>query len=195
MNFEEWRHNTRAWLFHFIGNETRAYEEYVIAFRHNPTAEAARSLGAIQAKQDHFPEAAHWFGEAVRLDPESAETWFNLGFVRERSGKLHEAIEAFRESVRLKPIIDRAWFGMGMAYAQLGDHAEAVKALEESCKLQPLNAEGRYQLGMACFHSGDMKRTRAAIIELKNMDSKRANKLIKDTGTHEFDDLITELPF
>ena len=27
------------------------------------------------------------------------------------------------------------------------------------------------------------------------MDSKRANKLIKDTGTHEFDDLITELPF
>ena len=60
---------------------------------------------------------------------------------------------------------------MGMAYAQLGDHQEAVKALEESCKLQPLNAEGRYQLGMACFHSGDMKRTRAAIVELKNMDS------------------------
>jgi len=46
MNFEEWRHNTRAWLFHFIGNETRAYDEYVIAYRHNPTAEAARSLGA-----------------------------------------------------------------------------------------------------------------------------------------------------
>ena len=84
---------------------------------------------------------------------------------------------------------------MGMAYAQLGDHAEAVKALEESCKLQPHNAEGRYQLGMACFHSGDMKRTRAAIIELKNMDSKRANKLITDTGVHDFDDLITELPF
>ena len=69
MNFEEWRHNTRAWLFHFIGNETRAYDEYVIAYRHNPTAEAARSLGAIQAKQDHYPEAAHWFEEAVRPRP------------------------------------------------------------------------------------------------------------------------------
>jgi len=195
MNFEEWRHNTRAWLFHFIGNETRAYEEYVIAFRHNPTAEAARSLGAIQAKQDRFKEAAHWFAEAVRLDPDNAETWFNLGFVHERAGQLDEAIAAFRKSVELKPIIDRAWYGMGMAFAQQGNHPEATKALEEACKLQPLNAEGRYQLGMACFHSGDMKRTRATIIELKNMDSKRANKLIKDTGVHDFDDLITELPF
>lgn len=195
MNFEEWRHNTRAWLFHFIGNEARAYEEYVIAFRHNPTAEAARSLGAIQAKQESFKEAAHWFEEATRLDPESAETWFNLGFVRERGGHFHEAIAAFREALRLNPLIDRAWHGMGMAYAQLGEHGEAVKALEEACRLQPHYAEGRYHLGMACFHSGDMKRTRAAIVELKNMDSKRANKLIKDTGVHDFDDLITELPF
>ena len=195
MNFEEWRHNTRAWLFHFIGNETRAYEEYVVAFRHNPTAEAARSLGAIQAKRDRFAEAAKWFEEATRLDPQSAETWFNLGFVRERGGQFQAAVAAFREAVRLNPNVDRAWHGMGMAYAQLGEHGEAVKALEEACRLQPLNAEGRYHLGMACFHSGDMKRTRAAIIELKNMDSKRANKLIKDTGVHDFDDLITELPF
>lgn len=195
MNFEEWRHNTRAWLFHFIGNETRACEEYVDAFRHNPTAEAARSLGAIQAKHDRFPEATKWFEEAVRLDPASAETWFNLGFVRERGGLRQEALAAFREAVRLQPTIDRAWYGMGMAYAALGEHGEATKALEEACRLQPLNAEGRYQLGMACFHSGDMKRTRAAIIELKNMDSKRANKLITDTGVHDFDDLITDLPF
>lgn len=195
MNFEEWRHNTRAWLFHFIGNETRAYEEYVVAFRHNPTAEAARCLGGIQAGQEHFREAAHWFEEAVRLEPEHAETWFNLGFVRERDGLRREAIEAFRESVRLKPIIDRAWYGMGMAHAALGEHTEAMKALEEAARLQPHNAEARYQLGMACFHCGDLRRTRAAILELKNMDSKRANKLIKDTGSHDFDDLITELPF
>ena len=56
MNFEEWRHNTRAWLFHFIGNETRAYDEYVIAYRHNPTAEAARSLGTFMIL-DHMERA------------------------------------------------------------------------------------------------------------------------------------------
>lgn len=195
MNFEQWRHNMRAWLFHFIGNETRAYDEYVIAYRHNPTAEAARSLGGIKAKRGMSADAAYWLEEALRLEPEHAETWFNLGFVRERSGQLSESIEAFRESVRLKPMIDRAWYGMGMAYAALGNHVEAMKALEEAARLQPLNAEARYQLGMACFHCGDLKRTRAAIMELKNMDSKRANKLIKDTGSNKFDDLITQLPF
>lgn len=195
MNFEQWRHNKRAWLFHFIGNETRAYDEYVIAYRHNPTAEAARSLGSITAKREKLADAIRWFEEAVRLEPEDAETWFNLGFVRERGGLLREAIEAFREAVRLKPSVDRAWYGMGMTHAALGEHPEALQALEEAARLQPLNAEARYQLGMACFHCGDLKRTRAAIIELKNMDSKRANKLIKDTGSQEFDDLITQLPF
>lgn len=195
MNFEQWRHSTRAWLFHFIGKEELAYEEYVIAYRHNPSAGAARSLGCIKAGKEATADAIYWFEEAVRLEPEHAETWFNLGFVRERDGRRQEAIDAFRETVRLKPTIDRAWYGMGMAYAALGEHQQAVTAFEEAARLQPMNSEARYQLGMACYHAGDPKRTRAAIKELKGFDPKRANALIRDTGSHEFDDLVTTLPF
>jgi len=195
MNFEQWRHSARAWLFHFVGREELAYAEYVIAYRHNPAAEAARSLGAISAKRQRLSDAAHWLEEATRIEPGHAETWFNLGFVREQAGLHRDAIAAFREATRLKATIDRAWYGMGMAYAALGEHAEAVKVFEEAARLQPHNAEARYQLGMACFCSGDMKRARAAIVELKNMDAKRANKLIADTGVHDFDDLVTDLPF
>ena len=113
----------------FFGKETLAFDEYVIAFQHMPSAKVARNLGFIATRQNRFSEGTRWFGEATRLAPENAETWFNLGFANERSGQQEDAVKAFREAVRLNPSLDRAWYGLGLAQSELKSDAEAAASL------------------------------------------------------------------
>lgn len=195
MDYEQWRHSARAWLFHFIGKTDLAYEEYVTAYRHAPSAAAARNLGFIAATKERLDDAIRWFGEAVRLEPEDADTWFNLGFARERNGLHLEAIAAFREATRLKPELDRAWYGLGLACAKLGQHPEAAAAFEEVARLQPMHGEAWYQLGMAQHHARNPDRVKQVIEKLRTFDPKRSNQLIHDAERSDLTHLIQELPY
>jgi Flp pilus assembly protein TadD len=196
MNFEQWRHSARAWLFHFFGKEDLAYDEYVVAFRHAPSAPAARSLGFIAATRERFPEAISWFEKAVALEPEDNDTWFNLGFVRDRAGQRQEAMTAFDEAIRLNPGHDRAWYGLGLARAHLGQHAEAAVAFEQAAKLQPMNGEAWYHLGMAQHLANNPDRVRKVIEHLRSFDPKRSNRLIRETERGDLAHLLQEeLPF
>lgn len=195
MNFDQWRHSVRAWLFHFFGKNDLAFDEYVVAFRQMPSAAVARNLGFIATQQNRLSEGTHWFGEATKLDPASAETWFNLGFTRERNGQRHEAINAFSEAVRLNPNLDRAWHGMGLAHAALGNHQEAANAFEETVKLQPMHGEAWQHLGMAHHHANNLDRAAQVIAKLKTFEPKRANQLLRDTGRTDLAHLHTEMPF
>jgi tetratricopeptide (TPR) repeat protein len=196
MNYEQWRHSARAWLLHFFGREDLAYDEYVAAFRHAPSAPAARSLGFIAATRERFPEAISWFEKAITIEPEDNDTWFNLGFVRDRAGLRDEAIAAFAEAVRLKPAHDRAWYGLGLARAHLGQHAEAAAAFEKAAELQPMNGEAWYHLGMAQHLAHNPDRVRKVIEHLRSFDPKRSNRLIRDAERSDLTHLLQEeLPY
>jgi tetratricopeptide (TPR) repeat protein len=196
MNFEQWRHSARAWLFHFFGKDDLAYDEYLIAFRHAPSATKARSLGFIAANRQHFPEAISWFEEAIALEPLDNDTWFNLGYVRDSAGRRPAAIAAFNEAVRLNPAHDRAWYGLGLAHAHLGQHAEAAASFEKAAKLQPMNGDAWYHLGMAQHLAANPDRVVKVIEHLRSFDPKRSNRLIRDTQRNDLAHLIQdELPF
>jgi tetratricopeptide (TPR) repeat protein len=196
MNFDQWRHSARAWLLHFFGKEDLAYDEYVAAFRHAPSAPAARSLAFIAATRDRFPEAVSWFEKALAIEPEDSDTWFNLGFVRDRAGCHPEAIAAFDEAVRFNPAHDRAWYGLGLARAHLGQHAEAAAAFEKASELQPMNGESWYHLGMAQHLAHNPERVRKVIEHLRSFDPKRSNRLIRDTERSDLMHLLQEeLPY
>lgn len=195
MNYDNWRHAARGWLFHFIGKKDLAYGEYATAYRHRPSPSAARNLGVLAAGRDEFAESARWFEAALRLQPDDPDTLFNLGYVQERHGDRRQAIEAFRRAVALKPVLDRAWYGMGLAHAALGEHGDAATALEEAARLQPMNGEAWYHLGMAQHHAGNRERVREVAEHLKGFDPRRSNQLIRDAGRDDLADLVQELPF
>lgn len=196
MNYEQWRHSARAWLFHFFGKEDLAYEEYVTAFHHAPGAPAARSIAFIAATRENFAEAVAWFEKAVALEPQDNDTWFNLGFVRDRAGQREAAIAAFDEAVRLNPAHDRAWYGLGLARAHLGQHAEAAAAFEKAAKLQPMNGDAWYHLGMAHHLASNPDRVTRVIEHLRSFDPKRSNRLIRETERSDLAHLVREeLPY
>lgn len=195
MNLNLWRHQARAWLFHFIGRDAQAYDEYVTAFELAPSARAASHLGFIACTHHRFAEGARWFETALRLNPGHADTLFNLGYALEQGSRPAEACIAFAQAVQAKPALDRAWYGLAMAQARLGRHAEATQALEETVRLQPMHGEAWYHLGMACHLSDKSERLQEVIVSLKRFDPKRANQLILDCGRAEVAHLRSELPF
>jgi len=196
MNFERWRHYARGWVFHFFGRDDAAFAEYTLAFRADPGyLQAARNLAFIAARKKHYAVAEHWFGEALKLAPEDAETHFNLGYVREQAGKTRDAIVSFAEATQLRPDLDRAWYGLGVAHAFLGEYGRAIPALDEAARLQPMNAVAWHQLGLACHRAGLADRTRAVVENLLDFDPMAARQLVQETGRHDLAALIPELPF
>jgi tetratricopeptide (TPR) repeat protein len=192
MDFEHWRHYARGWLWHFIGREEKAFDEYAAAYRVKPDdAQAARHLAHIAARRKQYDVADKWFAEALRLAPDHADSHFNRGYVLEQAGRSREAIAAFAEAARLKPSLDRAWYGMGLARARLGEHAEAAAAFSKAAELQPMSGEVYYQWGMACHHAHQPEEVTKVVKHLIDFDPKRALKLIKDA---ERPDLTHRVP-
>ena len=64
-------------------------------------------------------------GEAARLDPEVAGTYYNRGLAHGRLGQYQEAANDFSEAIRLDPQYAEAFFNRSMSYARLGREEEA----------------------------------------------------------------------
>jgi len=61
------------------------------------------SLGIKLAQQRQLPEAVDQYQQALRLDPNSAETHNNLGLVLFALGRKVEGVREFSIAIRLKP--------------------------------------------------------------------------------------------
>jgi tetratricopeptide (TPR) repeat protein len=195
MNFDHFRFTVRAVLFEWIRQPDKALEAYVDCLRADPTdVKAARSVAWIHAQKLRWTAAAEWFGKALELAPEHADTWFNLGYAREHAGNRQAALEAFGRAAELNPKHDRAWYGMGMIHAHLGDHAAAAEALEHAAELQPMNGAAWYALGMARLHNNEPDKVEVAIRHLADHEPQTAKRLIRDTERADLVHLVAHLP-
>ena len=194
MNFDKWKHYLRARLFHMMNQDNAALQEYQLSLQAAPGFSRAAACSAfIYARQGNFPAAATHFREALRIDPNDAEMYFNLGYSCDKNGARAEALEAFKTAVQLNPKQDRAWYGMGMCHAALGDHSAAAAALHEAASLQPMNPHAWYALGMAHHHLHDPERVKEITLLLHRFDPKMTRQLIHDAERNDLDYLVADL--
>lgn len=174
-------------LFNLIGQRRLALDAYRDSYRADPThAATLRTLGWLEAQQEHWPEAEAWFARAVEIEPADAHGWFNLGFVRDKAGKDDAAVGALQRATELDPNNDRAWYGLGMLHARHGRHRDAAAALTEAGKLQPMNGLAWYALGMAWQHCNEPDKVTAVIEHALTHDPQTAQRLIRDTGRSDY---------
>jgi tetratricopeptide (TPR) repeat protein len=194
MNFDQFRFTLRAVVFDWLRQPERALEAYTESFRGNPRdVRAARSIAWIHAQKGRWAAAAEWFDQALALQPDHADTWFNLAYVREQSGSLVAAQDAFRRASELNPKHDRAWYGLGMAYAHRGEHAAAAAALQHAAELQPMNGAAWYALGMARYHNHQPEEVERVIRHLALNEPQTARRLIQDAERADLAHLV-EMP-
>jgi Tfp pilus assembly protein PilF len=87
-------------------------------------------------------------GEAVRLDPSSADAHFNLANLLASAGRRDEAIARYFEAVKLRPSDAAARSNLGALLALQGRYDEAIAQLEEAVRIDP-RAETRANLERA----------------------------------------------
>ncbi len=115
------------------------------------------SKGNAFRKQGKHDEAIKAYDEAIRLDPNDADAWYNKGEALNYMGesKYDEAIKAYDEAIRLDPQLAEAWFWKGNLLNAQGKHDEALEAYDEAIRLDPNDADAWVGKGVALNAVGD----------------------------------------
>jgi Tfp pilus assembly protein PilF len=64
-------------------------------------------------------EAIKAFKESIKLNPNTAETYYGLGFSSFRLGRFREAGDAFKKATTLDPQMAKAHYGLSLVYQEL----------------------------------------------------------------------------
>ena len=73
----------------------------------------------LKAQKDR--EAIKAFKESIKLNPNTAETYYGLGFSSFRLGKFRDAADAFKKATTLNPEMAKAHYGLSLAYQEIGN--------------------------------------------------------------------------
>ena len=92
--------------------------------------------------------------QAIKIDPDYAETHFNLGVAYGESGKYQKAIKALKQAIRINPDDAEVHYCLGVAYYESGKHEEAIKSYKQAIRIDPDYARAHNNLGNAYFESG-----------------------------------------
>jgi len=81
--------------------------------------------------------AIRYLDEAIKLEPDSANTFNNRGVAYADLGQYARAIEDYSQAIRLKPDDAKAYNNRGIAYYNLGHHARAIEDYNQAIRLKP----------------------------------------------------------
>jgi tetratricopeptide (TPR) repeat protein len=107
---------------------------------------AHNNLGGALHQSGRLDEASREFQEAVRLNPDYAESRHNLGTVLYQLNRLPEAVSQLQEAIRLQPDHARAHNNLGLAFYRQGNTAEATAQFLEALRIDPGYADPRKNL-------------------------------------------------
>jgi len=129
-----------------------AYRGAAKAEPKNPHAHVC--LGALALKRGDPPTTAEGaakaeFARAVKLDPESADTYRNIGRAWLDDERYREAVAALERSLELKPGDAHASADLAGCYYQLGKFVPAIEAGRQAVVADEKLFEARHNLGLA----------------------------------------------
>jgi tetratricopeptide (TPR) repeat protein len=111
-------------------------------------------LGSSFYNSGQQAEAARYFNEAVRLQPDYPEALVNLGIYSANVGRRPEAIALFRRALTINPAFADAHYNLGDSLAEVGNFPEAIKELQTTLQIQPDYPGAEYDLGLSLAHNG-----------------------------------------
>jgi|GEM_PF-1256466 len=102
-------------------------------------------------------EAIEEFTQALRLNPNNANTYFNRGFVRSDLGDKKGALDDYNQALRLNPNDADTYNSRGNVRRDLGDKKGALDDYNQALRLNPNDADAYYNRGIVRSDLGDKK--------------------------------------
>ncbi len=153
-----------GYLFDRAGNRKEAIRSYELASKHYQRAadidpeqaEFWKKLGFAYWLCDKKSLGLTSYEEALRLQPEDAESHFMIGLLQ--SNDPDAAIGKYREAARLKPFEAKYHVELGLALDQKKDVKGAIAAIEEAIRLDPENGVNHAILGGILLKNGEIEK-------------------------------------
>jgi protein O-mannosyl-transferase len=105
-------------------------------------AQAYANMGRAYLQLGDLAKARESLQEAVKLDPQKMDAWFDLGLAKQKSGDLSGAIQAYSEGVKVKPT-DIGYLLLARALERSGRQDEAATATQRAQALSRNFAEAQ----------------------------------------------------
>ena len=131
------------------------------------TAFVEMNLGDALARKGQPDEAMAHFEQAIKLQPDYAEAYYNRGNVLYAKGRIDEAITDFEKTLQIQPNDADAHTGLGNALLRKGALKEAIVHYSEAMALAPQDPHCRSNLAWVLATSSDASvRDGAKAVEL-----------------------------
>ena len=123
-----------------------------------------------QKKKQHDTSIGH-YTEALKLNPQLVDAYYNRGFAYDEEGNFDRAIKDYTKAIELNPSDDSVYYNRGFAYGKKGDNDRAIADYTKAIELKNDHAGAYNNRGKAYTIKGDNDRAIAdytKAIELKN---------------------------
>lgn len=121
-------------------------------------------LGRLKERQDNLPAAIKAYSQALELDPENAETWYDRGVAYIQTQQPGKAIDDYTKAIDLDPGFSIAWNNRAAALASIGEYHAAIRDCTQAIELDPADVLAWRNRGIA-YH--DLGQLEPAIANLK----------------------------
>ena len=153
-----------------------AWRLYLKSDPSNP--EPYAHLGLLEARQEHYAEAAPLYRKALALNPAIPGLQLNLGLALFKGGELKQAIVEFQLLLKSQEPASaggqRLTILIGMAHYGLAEYAEAVPYLQQAAARDTRNLPLRLALAHSCLWSGQYQCVVNTNHEILSLDAESA---------------------
>ena len=91
--------------------------------------------GVELQEQGRLDEAIAQYGEAIRLNPQLFQAYFNREIIYAELGEYQRAIEDYDQAISIDPDLALAYANRAMAYIGLGENSEAQESVEQAVEM------------------------------------------------------------
>ena len=106
--------------------------------------------------QQKYAEAVASYQNALKLQANSSDLWFNCAIALSQLNRLDEAVSAYQQAIKIKPNFFEAHGNLGTILQRQGKLDEAIKSYQVGLTINPQDARGHFNLGTALRDKGDL---------------------------------------
>ena len=123
-----------------------------------PTASSVpgeSGTGEADEQQADLDRKIEEYTQAIALDPQDADAYYNRGNAYAQRGDLDLAIADLDQAIALDPQDAEAYFSRALAYAQAGQFDQALLDLNKGIDINPRDATAHYLRGAVYAQLGE----------------------------------------
>lgn len=110
-------------------------------------------LGLLEARQEHYAQAIHYYRKAMALAPAMPGLRLNLGLALFKNGDYRQAIQMLEPLLKAQPDDQRLTVLTGMSHYGLGEYAAATPYLKHAAERDAQNLTLLLTLAHSCLLS------------------------------------------